>query len=67
MDAGGAALAHDGEVAGVRAGVGYGSSEAARVGQNCQGELGEHTVGVLATRSGQRWENGGGRALGGSG
>jgi hypothetical protein len=33
MAIGGAALAHDGEVAGVEAGAGYGGNEAAGVGQ----------------------------------
>jgi hypothetical protein len=49
----------DGEIVGARVGVGYGGSEAARVGQNCQGGLGEHIEGVSATRPGS--ERGGRR------
>jgi hypothetical protein len=47
--AGGAALAHDGEVDGARAGASYSGSEAAGVGQKCRGGLGEHAGGVSAT------------------
>jgi hypothetical protein len=39
-----------GEITGAGAGVGHGGSNAAGVGQNCRGWLGEHTEGVLATR-----------------
>jgi hypothetical protein len=64
--AGSTALAHGGEVTGAGVGVDCNSSEVAGVGQNCRGGLGEQTAGVLATRSGQRRENCGGRTPGGS-
>jgi hypothetical protein len=49
---GGTALAHGGEIAEAGAGVGYSGSEVAGVGQDRQGEPGEHTSGVLATKPG---------------
>jgi hypothetical protein len=52
--AGGAALAHGGEVAEAGAGVSYGGSEAGGVGPNCRGGLGEHVEGVSATRPGSK-------------
>jgi hypothetical protein len=65
--AGGAALAHGGEVARAGVGVGYSSSEVPGVGQDQQGEPHEHTGGFWPRNRGQRWENGGGRAPGGLG
>ena len=64
---GGATLAYDGEVTRAGVGLAYSGFEVAGVGQDRRGEPVEHTGGVLATKPGQRWENGGGRALDGSG
>jgi hypothetical protein len=65
--AGDAAPSRGGEVTGVGAGACYGSSGVAGAGQKRRGRLGELAGGVLTTRPGQRGENSGGKASGGSG